>query len=96
MTFDNLGEFTRHIMSMKHLTGIELVNTYWLQAPQIADTGRLGFIIRGNISWESKQQDGIFSDGLWMKTNRFDPIGKHIATNSLRTHLQWYMNLYEI
>ncbi len=96
MSFDSLEQFTRHIMSMKRLTSIELVNTYWQQAHQIADTGRLGFIIRGNLSWDSKQQEGIFSDDLWMKTNRFDPVGKHIATNPLRTHLQWRMNLYEI
>lgn len=95
MAFENLEQFMRHTMSMKHLTSVELVNTYWQQAHQIADTGRLGFIIRGNMSWESRQQDGIFSNGLWLKTNRFDPIGKHIATNSLRTYLQWYMNLYE-
>ncbi len=95
MAFDNLEQFMHHTMSMKHLTSVELVNTYWQQAHQIADTGRLGFIIRGNMSWESRQQDGIFSNGLWLKTNRFDPIGKHIATNSLRTYLQWYMNLYE-
>jgi hypothetical protein len=96
MTFDSLEQFMRHTMSMKYLTSVELVNTYWQQAHQIANTGRLGFIIRGNMSWESKQQDGIFSNGLWLKTNKFDPIGKHIATNSLRTYLQWYMNLYEI
>ena len=78
----------RHIMSMRQLTSVELVNTYWQQARQIAKTGRLGFIIRGNISWKSKQQDGIISDDLWLKTNMFDPIGKHYATNSLRTYLQ--------
>ena len=96
MTSDDLGEFMRHIMSMKQLTSVELVNTYWQQACQIAETGRLGFIIRGNMSWESKQQDGIISDDLWLKTNRFDPIGKHYATNSLRTYLQWYRNSYEV
>ena len=96
MTSDDLGGFMRHIMSMRQLTSVELVNTYWQQARQIAKTGRLGFIIRGNISWKSKQQDGIISDDLWLKTNRFDPIGKHYATNSLRTYLQWYRNSYEV
>lgn len=96
MTHDSLEQFMRHVISMRRLTTVELVNTYWQQANHIADTGRLGFIIRGNVSWESDQPDGIFSNALWLKTNRFDPIGKHIATEPLRTYLQWYMNLYEI
>jgi hypothetical protein len=93
---NSLEQFMRHSMSMRQLTSVELVNTYWQHSHKIADTGRMSFIIRGNVSWESDQLDGISSKSLWLKTNRFDPIGKHITTDPLRTYLQWYMNLYEI
>lgn len=84
-------------MSMRQLTNVELVNTYWQQAHQIARTGRLGFIIRGNLSWESKHPQGLSSSSnIWLKSNRYEPIGKHIAEEPVRTYLQWYMNIYEI
>jgi len=82
---------------MRQLTNVELVNIYWQQAHQIAKTGRLGFIIRGNLSWESKQPEGITgSNDIWLKSNKYEPAGKHIAEEPVRTYLQWYMNTYEI
>jgi len=90
-------KFIHHTMSMRQLTNVELVNTYWQQAHQIARTDRLGFIIRGNLSWESKHPQGVSgSIGIWLKSNRYEPVGKHIAEEPVRTYLQWYMNIYEI
>ncbi len=97
MTSDSLARFMHHVRSMRQLTNVELVNTYWEQAHQIAKTGRLGFIIRGNLSWESKHSQGVSgSSDIWLKSNRYEPIGKHIAEEPVRTYLQWYMNIYEI
>lgn len=94
---DSLEKFMHHIMKMRRLTKIELVNTYWQYAYEIAKTGRLAFIIRGNVSWESEQPDGVTSsNGLWLKSNRYEPVGKHIAEEPVRTYLQWDRNIYEI
>ncbi len=97
MTSDSLARFMHHVRSMRQLTNVELVNTYWQQAHQIAKTGRLGFIISGNLSWESKNSQGVSgSSNIWLKSNRNEPAGKHIAEEPVRTYLQWYMNIYEI
>ena len=97
MTADSLTKFMRHMMKMRRLTKVELINTYWQHALKIGETGRLAFIIRGNVSWESERSDGVMgSNGLWLKSNRYEPIGKHIAEEPVRTYLQWYMNIYEI
>lgn len=94
---DIFTKFFRHIMSMRQLTKIELVNTYWQQAHEIAETGRLAFIIRGNAAWESECPEGVNDGkGLWLKSNRYEPAGKHIAEEPVRTYLQWDMNIYEI
>jgi len=96
MIDDSFKKFIQHTMSMRQLTNVELVNTYWQQAHQIARTGRLGFIIRGNLSWESKHPQGVSgSIGIWLESNRYEPAGKHIAEEPVRTYLQWYMNIYE-
>ena len=96
MTDDSFKKYISHIMSMSQLTEVELVNTYWKQAHGIAETGRLAFVIRGNAAWESEQPEGVSSNGLWLKSHRYEPAGKHIAEEPVRTYLQWYMNIYEI
>jgi len=97
MTFDSLPEFMHHVMSMRQLTKVELINTYWRNAHKISDTGRLAFIVRGNLSWKSERPEGVTgSNGLWLKSNRYEPLGKHIAEEPVRTYLQMYMNIYEI
>ena len=97
MPSDSLSKFVHHTMSMRRITNVELINTYWTHAPEIVDTGRLAFIVRGNLSWKSERRKGVKgSNGLWLKSNRYEPAGKHIAEKPVRTYLQWYMNIYEI
>ena len=97
MTDDSFTKFIRHNMSMRQLTKVELVNTYWNHAHEIAEMGKLAFIIRGNAAWESERPEGVDDGkGLWLKSNRYEPIGRHFAEESVRTYLQWYMNIYEI
>ena len=97
MTSDSLTRFMHHMMKMRQLTKVELINTYWQHALKIGDTGRLAFIIRGNMSWESERPDGVMGGkGVWLKSNRYEPEGKHVAEEPVRTYLQWYMNIYEI
>jgi len=96
MVDESLEKFMRQIFEMRRLTNVEVINTYWQQAGQIASIGKLGFIIRGNVSWEPTLPDGISRDDLWLRSNSYDPIGKHISERPVQTYLQWYLNLYEI
>lgn len=94
---DDLSRFMQHIVKMRRFTKVELVNMYWEVAANIARTGRLAFIIRGNLQWESEREEGISCEhGLWLKSNRYDSEGKHISEEPVRRYLQWYMNTYEI
>lgn len=97
MPSDSLSKFVHHTMSMRRITKVELINTYWTHAHEIVDTGRLAFIVRGNLSWKSERRKGVKGiNGLWLKSNRYEPAGKHIAEKPVRTYLQLYMNIYEI
>lgn len=99
---DGFKKFIRHTMSMRQMTSVELVNTYWQQAHQIAKTGRLGFIIRGNLSWESEQPCGITgSNDIWLKPNIYNlfkegrVIGRESFYESILYYTQRYWNIYE-
>lgn len=96
MTDDNFKKFIRHTMSMSKLTNVELFNIYWGHAHEIAEKSRLAFVIRGNVEWESEQPVGVSSNDIWLKSNRYEPVGKHIGEEPVRTYLQWYMNIFEI
>jgi len=96
MTDDSFEKYIRHTTSMSQLTNVELVNTYWGHAHEIAEKSRLAFVIRGNVEWESEQPEGVNSNDLWLKSNRYEPVGKHLFEEPVRTYLQWYMNIFEI
>jgi len=97
MTDDSLRNYMRHVMSMRRITNTEIVNAYWQQAYRIAEIGKLAFILQGNVSWESQQAQGVKSNrGLWLKSNRYEWVGKHISEDPVRLYLQLYMAIYEI
>lgn len=94
MTDDSFEKFIRHTKSMSQLTNVELVNIYWGHAHEIAEKSRLAFVIRGNVEWESEQPEGVSSNDLWLKSNRYEPVGKNIFEEPVRTYLQWYMKIF--
>lgn len=96
MTDDSFEKYIRHTISMSQLTNVELVNIYWGHAHEIAEKSRLAFVIRGNVEWESEQPEGVSSNDFWLKSNRYEPVGKHLFEEPVRTYLQWYMNIFEI
>ena len=96
MSDSSLRDHMRRIMSMRKITQEELINTYWQIAPKIAETGKLGFVVRGNINWESDSKEGIYNGALWLKSHSHDIIGRHISEEPVRSYLQMYLNLYEI
>lgn len=103
MTDDSSKKYIRHIMSMRQLTTSELVNIYWHQAQEIARTGRLAFIIRGNVHWKSEQPEGMKDgNGIWLKPNIYDPfeeggiIGEESIRESILYDTQNRWNIYEI
>ena len=46
MSDSSLRDHMRRIMSMRKITQEELINTYWRIALKIAETGKLGFVVR--------------------------------------------------
>jgi len=92
-----MSKWFQNILDMHQLTKIEKIKRYWNNSEQIAKNKKIGFIIRGNLTWESDKEDWVeSSDGLRIKSNLFDPRGKHYNENPLRSYLQFYMNSYEI
>ena len=96
MSDSSLRDYMRRIMSMRKITQEELINIYWQIAPKIAETGKLGFVVRGNINWESDSKEGIYNGALWLKSHSYDEIWRHISEEPVRSYLQMYLNLYEI
>ena len=95
-TSDKHVPFIQHSLNMLTLTRVRLINTFWQHGHEIAQTGRLAFIIRGNSVWESESTDGISHDNrLWLKSNRYDENGKSIFQDPVRLYLQLQMNSYE-
>lgn len=93
-----LEEYMRRILKMRRLTKDHVVNTYWQQIQEIVENGFVAFILRGALCWKSPEGKRVESPTghVWLKSNHYDPIGKPIKAEQVKTYLQWYLNLYEI
>jgi len=97
MDDSNLKEYMRHTMEMRRLTASEVINKYWNHAHSIQSMKRMAFTLHGNLQWHSDQEEGIeYKNSLWLKSNYYNPVGKHLAIEQVRNYLQMYMNSYEI
>jgi hypothetical protein len=86
------------MLSMRRLTRNEMMNTYWQYIHEIASTGFVPFIIRGSLCWESPSDTVLqsSSEGIWLKSDCYDPTGKPITDEPIKVHLQWHLNYYDI
>lgn len=96
MVNSGLAEFAQKMLSMRKITMNNLINTYWLFENEINESNQMGFVIHGNIQWKSTSDWIDCPDGMSLKSNIYDPIGKHILENSVKNYLQGNMNIYEI
>ena len=93
---DTLQEYAKRVMQTQNLTEDENIQRYLLSIEEIEAQKRLAFVMQGNIQWEANKADGISAHGIWLRSNLFDPIGKHIMENPVKSYLQMYQNTYEI
>jgi len=96
MVDSGLAEFAKHTFSMRKITRNHLINSYWALANEINGSNQMSFILQGNIQWKSSSDWITCPDGMSLKSNRYDPIGKHILENKVQQFLQRNMNIYEI
>ncbi|NQT81351.1 MAG: hypothetical protein HQ555_13280 [Candidatus Aminicenantes bacterium] len=97
MTDNGLKDYMRHTMEMRRLTNSEVINKYWNHAHSIHSIKRIAFTLNGNLQWHSDNEEGIeYNNSLWLKSNYYNPIGKHLAIEQVRNYLQMHMNSYEI
>jgi hypothetical protein len=91
-------EFIRRTHEMFALTDDHVVNTYWQHAQEVVDNGFVAFVLRGSLSWKSLRRQRVTSaDGsLWLQSDLYDPVGKHIAEEPVRWHMQFNLNLSDV
>lgn len=90
--------YMRRTAAMYRLTRNQVVNTYWQHLAEVIDNGFIAFMLRGAVSWESESGERIgSSDGaVWLKSDLYDPVGKHLAAQPVRLFLQFQMNIHDI
>lgn len=93
---DSFREFIERTIRIQQLTEAEIVQECLRLLPYVSKTSKLPFIIQGNLQWESQNENGIYSNGIWLKSNLYDPVGKNIFDNPVKNYLQMYLNTYEI
>lgn len=98
---DSDQEFNDSMMrtaAMYRITSNHVVNTYWQHLSEVVDNGFIAFMLRGAVSWESESRERLEShDGaVWLKSDLYNPEGKHLAAQPVRLFLQWRMNIYDI
>ena len=93
---DSFRKFIEKTTKIQQLTKDEIVQQYLGRLPCVSKTGKLPFIIQGNLQWKSQSENGIYSNGIWLKSNLYDLAGKNLFNNPVKNYLQMYLNTYEI
>ena len=75
---DSFREFIERTIRIQQLTEAEIVQECLRLLPYVSKISKLPFIIQGNLQWESQNENGIYSNGIWLKSNLYDPVGKNI------------------
>ncbi len=91
-------EYVRHTQAVYRLTKDHVINSYWQHAAEIQRNGFVAFILRGALAWESESRQRITSPSgaVWLQSDHYDPVGKHIAAEPVRLHMQLNLNLNDI
>lgn len=93
---DTLREYAKRVMQTHNLSEDENIRRYLLSIEELEAQKRLAFVMQGNMQWKANKVDGISAHGIWLRSNLFDPVGKHIMENPVKSYLQMYQNTYEI
>ena len=93
---DTLQEYAKRGMQILNLSKDENIQRYLEFIEELEAQRRLAFVMQGNVQWKAKKADGISAHGIWLRSNLYDPVGKHIMDNPVKSYLQMHQNTYEI
>ena len=93
---NSFREFIERTVRIHQLTEDEIAQKYLNLLSYFPETNKLPFIIQGNLQWKSKNKDGVYSNGIWLKSGLYDPEGKNISDEPVKNYLQMYLNIYKI
>lgn len=93
---DKLQEYAKRMMQIRNLSKDENIRKYLEFIEELEAQRRLAFVMQGNVQWKAKKADGISAHGIWLRSNLYDPVGKHIMDNPVKSYLQMHQNTYEI
>jgi len=93
---DTLQEYAKRGMQILNLSKDENIQRYLEFIEELEAQRRLAFVMQGNVQWKAKKADGISGHGIWLRSNLYDPVGKHIMDNPVKSYLQMHQNTYEI
>lgn len=95
-SMETFQEYTKRMIQIYNLSKNENIREYLKLIEELKAQRRLAFVMQGNVQWKAKKADGISAHGIWLRSNLYDPIGKHIMDNPVKNYLQTYQNTYEI
>ncbi len=95
---DEFLKYVEHVSQMRSLTHNEVINTYWHHINEIEKNGFLSFIIRGSLAWESNGSAKLLSPSkyMWLQSDYYEPIGKSIYNNPVKTYMQRELNQHDM
>lgn len=83
--------------SIFDLSKSQIVNQYLYMKDAINKTGKLAFILKGNLAWDSDKKDGLEIDNIWLQSKHIK-LGEGINFDELPINFQYQMtiNIHEI
>ncbi len=93
---NSFRKFIERTIRIHQLTEDEIAQKYLELLFHFPETNKLPFIIQGNLQCKSQNKDGVYSNGIWLKSNLYDPEGKNIFDEPVKNYLQMYLNTYKI
>jgi hypothetical protein len=93
---DAIKKLIKRDIEIRQLTKNEIVQQYLKSISEITDSGKLAFLIEGNLQWKTTNEQGVYDNGIWLKSNYYDLIGKNFIDDPVSYHLQYSRNLFEI
>ncbi len=75
----------------------QIVNQYLYMKDAINKTGKLAFILKGNLAWDSDKKDGLEIDNIWLQS-KYIKLEEGLNFDELPINFQYQtnFNLHEI
>ncbi len=75
----------------------EVINQYSFRIDEINKTGKLAFILKGNLAWDSAKEEGFEIDNIWLQS-KYIKLKEGMRFDELPINFKYQtdFNLYEI